>query len=160
MDHISLEISLAKRIKKRRIIEAVASAVFLIIAIAFMIAHERSKVVNEIDVLLGTYTSVTYNENLTFGIDFGWVGFIYAVIFYIADLIHSKFETVEVCGDYITLYRGMFRVNLYVNGELQDGLSFGHHLEVSLSDGSKVFASIGKSTAHLSFSNGHSSIDL
>ena len=162
MDHISLENELKRRIKMRRIIEASVSAAFLIIAIAFMIVYEQSKVVEEIDMsIFGKYQSVTYNHNLGFGIAFGWTGYIFTTIFYIADLIHCKFETIEVGSDYITFYRGMHHINLYVNGECKDGVSgIGDHLEAPLSEVTKVFVALGRWTAHLTFSNGRQAIDL
>lgn len=162
MDHISLENELRRRIKKRRLIEACVSAAFLIIAIAFMIAYEQSKVVKEIDMsIFGKYQSVTYNTNFVSGIAFGWIGCIYTIIFVIADLIHCKLETIEVGSDYVTFYRGIRHVNLYVNGEFKDGISWSsYHLEAPLSDGTKVFVALGRWTAHLTFSNGRQAIDL
>lgn len=161
MKHIELENELRDRIKKRRIIEAILCVVFLIIVVTFWVMYEQSRVVEEISFGPIKHQSVTYNNNFTWGILVGALGFVPSIIFLLADFVFSKLKTIEVNGDYITFYRGMAHNNLYVNGEYKDGLSlFGYYLEASLSDGSKVNVALGKWSAHLTFSNGHSPIDV
>ena len=161
MKHIELEEELRRRIRRRRIIKAVISLVFIIIAVAFTAAREQSRVVEEIDLGFITHQSVTYNSDFVWGILIGWLGLVYSVISLITDFVGSKVVTVEVNDDFITLYRGILHINLYVNGEYKDGLCvFGYHLEAPLSDGAKVNVALGKWSAHLTFSNGHKAIDI
>ena len=160
MKHIELENELNCHIRKRRIISCVIGAVFLVIAIVFSVAYVQSRTVNEIDLGPINYEIVTYNHDLAFGILIGWLGLLPCVALIILDRIRSKPITVNVGGDYITLYRGLLSVNLYVNGEYKDGLSFGYHLEAPLSDGSRVSVALGKWSAYMTFSNGHPSIKI
>ena len=159
MDHVTLENELRNRMKKRWIIETVISAVFLIIAVAFTVAYENSLVVEEKDWGFVTHKAVTYNTDLTWGILVGWLGFVPSMIFLIGDRLFCKLVTHEVGGYYLTLYRGMHHNNLYVNGECKDSSS-GYYLETTLPDRTKVTVSLGKWSAHISFSNGHPSIDV
>ena len=160
MKHIALENELKGHIKKRRIIELIACAVFLTIAIAFTVAYDQSKVIEEIYYGPIKHQSVTYNYSLAWGVLAGWLGFIPSIIFLITDVILSKVVTIEIGNDYITFYRGVLRSNLYVNGEYADGLYFGYLLEATLSDGTKIIATLGKWSAHIAFSNGHPSIHI
>lgn len=161
MDHITLENELRNRMKKRRIIEAVISAAFLIIVIAFTVAYENSRVVEEKDWGFITHQTVTYNTDLTWGIMVGWLGLTPSIIFLIGDCLSCKLVTHEIGGYYLTLYRGMYHNNLYVNGECKDSSSLsGYYLETTLPDRTKVTVSLGKWSAHISFSNGHPSIDV
>lgn len=160
MGHTELERELKMRMRKGRIIEAILCAAFLAMIIGFSVARERSKVVTEIGWGPISHQSVTYNESFQWGIIVGVLGLIICTIYLIGDFVFSKLNTVEVNGDYITLYRGALHTNLYVNGEYKDGLAVGYHLEASLSDKSKVNVALGKWSAHLTFTNGHSPIDV
>ncbi len=161
MKYLELENELKQRIKKRRVILGTISAVFLVLLIVFWILYLTSGEVTVTGWGPFEYRSVTYNENLKWGMMVGLVGFIYSIIFFILDLICSKFITVEVNADHITFYRGLGHVRLYVNGELKDGLSlFKYYLEAPLSDGSRVNVSVGRWSAHMTFTNGHSAIDV
>ena len=161
MKYITLENELKKRIRKRRIAEAILSVIFLTITIVFNVLYEQSAVVEEITFGPIKHQSVTYNTDYLWGIFLGFFGLTPSFIFLIADFFASKVVTFEISGDYITFYRGIFGMDLYVNGEHKDGLLlFGYHLEATLSDGTKVNAAIGKWSAHLTFSNGHPPIDL
>lgn len=161
MKHVALEDSLKSRIRKRRIVEGALCVAFFVIAIAFFIARENSRVVEEIDYGFIKRQQVTYNDNLLFGVLIGFVGFIFSAIFLICDLLYSKTVSVEVSGNYVTFYRGLFHTNLYINGEYKDGLTlFGYYLEAPLPDGTKVTVSLGKWSSHISFSNGYPSVDV
>ncbi len=160
MEHIELENKLKKRIKNRRIIEAVLSVVFLIIAIVFTSLRDGSRTVEVIGQPPFVYESVSYNDDYVLGMAAGYLGLMWCVIFLIMDLLFVKLETVEVGRDYITFYKGILRPSLYVNGS-NEGLSWGsHYLEIPLSDGTRATASLGKWSVHLTFSNGHPPIDL
>ncbi len=164
MKHLELEKELTARMRKRRMIEGGLTLIFIVIGIVFSVLYEQSKVVEEIKgegILAGlfTYQSVTYNENLTWGIVLGFVGAVFPASALLADCLFSKFETVEVFGAYITLYRGIWQNYLYENGEcIASGA--GYYLEAALSDRTKVTVSFGKWSAHMTFSNGRSPIDL
>ena len=160
MKHTELENELKKRIRKRRIGSAVLSIVFLTIIIVFGVLYAQSKVVEEIGFGPIKHQSVTYNRNFTWGILVGVLGLTFSGIFLIADCIFSQAITFETGGDYITFYRGFVHTNLYVNGEERDNISFGYHLEAKLSDGTKVNVALGKWSAHFTFSNGRSPIDI
>jgi len=161
MKHIELENELKAFIRKRRIIESILGVVFLIIAIGFSVAREQSKNIEEIGWGPFRYQSVTYNENFQWGIMVGVFGVVIFATLLIADLIYSKVITVEVNGDYITLYRGSIHTNLYVNGEFKDGIVIiGYYLAATLSDNTKVNVALGRWTAHMSFANGHPPIDV
>lgn len=161
MKHIALENQLKKRITKRRIIEAVLSIVFFIVLIVFVVLYEQSRVVEEIGWGPIKHQNVSYNYNFSWGILIGALGFIPSVIFLIGDFIFAKLATFEVNGESITFYRGLLHNNIYVNGELKDSLTlFGYYLEAPLLDGSKVNVALGKWSVHLTFSNGHPSVDV
>jgi len=160
LSHLDLENELRAHVKKRRIILGIICAIFFVIAISFTIAYEQSKVIEEIDYFFGKHQSVSYNKNLLWGIMIGWVILIPLVIVLIGDFIFTKIATVKVGENYITLYRGLLHTNLYVNGEYKNGLIFGYYLECSLPDGTKVNASLGKWSAHLTFTNGYPAVDV
>lgn len=160
MKHLELEKRLKAHIRKRRIIEAALSAVFLIILIVFAVLYEQSKTVEEIAWGPITNQSVTYNKDFLWGIMVGVLGYIPFVIFLIADFIFPKIVTFEINSDYITFYRGLIHTNLYINGELNDSITFGYYLEATLSDRTKVNVALGKWSAHFTFTNGHPPIDV
>ena len=123
--------------------------------------YEQSRVVEEVGWGPIKYQNVSYNNDLTWGILVGALGFIPAIIFLIGDFVFGKLATFEVNGDFITFYRGLLHNNLYINGELKDSLTlFGYYLEAPLSDRTKVNVALGKWSAHMTFSNGHAPIDV
>ena len=83
----------------------------------------------------------------------------FCAIFLFIDFLHSNFRTVEYHGGYITFYRGMLKCYLYFNGELKAS-GTGYYLEANLIAGTKVTVSIGRWSAHMTFSSGHSPIDF
>ena len=160
MKHLELEKRLKAHIRKQRIIEAALSAVFLIILIVFAILYEQSKVIDEIGWGPIKHQSITYNRDFMWGIMVGVLGYIPSVIFLISDFIFSKLITFEINNDYVTFYRGLVHTNLYINGELNDSITFGYYLEATLSDRTKVNVARGKWSAHFTFTNGHPPIDV
>ena len=161
MKHLVLEDELKRCAGKRRIVEMIVCAVFLAIAICFTVLYEQSKVVEELDYFFGKYQQVSYNRDFLWGILVGWLGFFPSLILWICDVLLTKIVTIPIGEDYLTFYRGMLHINLYVNGEYKDGLVFsGYYLETSLPDGTKVNVALGKWNAHFTFSNGHPSIDI
>ena len=156
MKHLELEKELTAKIRKRRIIECGVTAGLLAFAILFAVLYENSKVYKES--FLGDLVT---DSNIVF-YWFMAVCFMAAAIcaiFLFVDFLHSNFRTVEYHGGYITFYRGMFKCYLYFNGELK-GSSAGYYLEANLTGGTKVTVSIGRWSAHMTFSNGRSPIDF
>ena len=160
MKHMELENELKTRIRNRRIVEAVLSVVFLVIAVTFTALRDESKVVEEIGLGIVSYQSVTYNNDYLWGILVGVLGLIPSVLFLLADLLCSKVVTFKVNRDYITFYRGLVHTKLYVNGAEKGSIAYGYYFEAPLSDGTKVTVMRGKWSAHCVFSNGHPPIDV
>ena len=160
MKHIELEQELKMRIKKRRIIVAALSVVFLVVAVVFTVLYEQSKVVEEIGWGPIKHQSITYNYDLAWGILAGALCFIPPAIFWICDILFSRLLTFEINGDYVTFYRGIVHTNLYINGVQKAGISYGYYLEAPLSDRTMVNVALGKWSAHITFSNGYPPIDV
>ncbi len=161
MNHIELESRLRQRIKIRRLSLGIATAVFLAVFLIFFIAYYLSGEVTVTGWGPFEYRSVEYNDSYLWGVLLGLVVFINSIILFIIDLVSSKFKTVEISGEYITFYRGLIHVSLYINGERADSLSFfNYYLEASLKNGIKVNVAVGKWSAHMSFTNGYPPIDL
>ncbi len=160
MNHIILENTLKAHIRKRRVIESITSTVFLVVLIAFAVLYGKSRVVEEVDWGFIIHRTVTYNDDFLWGILLGSLGTILFGILLIADFVFSRFTTVEVNSDYITLYRGVLHTNLYVNGEYKDGMAIGYYLEATLSDRTKVNVALSKWSAHLTFTNGYPPVDI
>ena len=159
--YLQLENALSRKIKKRRIIFGSLSAFFFVILIVFLTLYFSSAETTVTGYGPIEYRSVHYNDNFLWGVMFGVFGFIYSVVFFIMDLIHCKYITVEVNGDYITFYRAMGHVSLYVNGVEKDRISFfRYYLEAPLSDGTMVNVAVGKWSAHMTFTNGHHAMDI
>ena len=156
MKHLELEKELTAKIRKRRIIECGVTAGLFAFAILFAVLYENSKVYKES--FLGNLVT---DSNIVF-YWFMAVCFMAAVlcaIILFVDFLYSNFRTVEYHGGYITFYRGMSKCYLYFNGELK-GSSAGYYLEANLTAGTKVTVAIGKWSAHMTFSSGHSPIDF
>lgn len=160
MKHLELEQELRAHIRKRRIIEATLSVAFLAITILFAVLYAQSAVVEEISWGPIKHQTVTYNHNYSWGVLVGILGLTPSLVFWVADGLFSRLVTFEVSGDFVTFYRGIVHTNLYVNGVLNDSVSYRHYLEAPLSDGSKVNVALGKWSAHFTFSNGHPSMDV
>lgn len=161
MPHEELELYLYRHIRKRRIIYGIICVLLLVLSIIFSVLRETTKVVHELEFgnyVIHSYT--TYNNTLTCFTAVGWILWVNFVIFFIMDLIFIKYKTVEVNGDYITLYRG-YRTRLYINGDMRDELYFNDFtLEGTLSDGSKVHVALSKYRACFTFTNGHHSFEI
>ena len=156
-----VEKRLEKRIRIRRRITVIVCILFFILGIVFSVLYLQSRTVVEHDLGFIKHEVISYNSSYLCGFVPGFCISLMAVILFIYDLALSKVHTVEVNGNYVTFYRGMVHTQLYVNGEYRDGLSFiGFYLEATLPDMTKVTVSLGKYSAHLSFSNGLSSIDI
>ena len=160
MKHIALERKLRARVRKRRLAEGALAAVFLVILIVFAVLYEQSRTVEEIGLGFIQYPLVTYDTRFLWGILVGAVGLCLVGTWLLADLVFSRINSLTVGEDYVTFYRGTLGVDLYVNGEQRDSLMWGHYLETTLSDGTRMTVSLGKWSAHFTFSNGQPSMDI
>ena len=161
MAYVKLEEDLRKRIKVRRMVLLAVSLVFFAVFVTCSLGRELSAVVEEVDLGFIKHKTIVYNENYTWGILIGVIVFIPALISLIADHIFCKVDTIAVGAHFVTFYRGELHTNLYVNGELRDSITFfGHYLETTLPDGVRVTVALGKWSAHVTFSNGKSPIDI
>ena len=161
MLHVELEKRLNLRMKKRRIILACFSSLFLIITVVFSVLYSGSRTVEEIDYFFGVMQNITYNYNYAWGILVGVIGLVWCFGFFLSDILFCKLCTIEVNSSFVTYYRGLSKNELYINGEYRDGcLLYGYYLEATLPDLTKVMVSIGKWSARISFSNGHPSVEI
>ncbi len=154
-----LEQKLRRQIQKNRITWAVVPLTGLIIAIVFTVLREGSRQVE----IIGppnsflSYESVTYNNIFTFGILAGvFIGLYGLAIF--SGTLFNRFETTRAGQDVITVYRGMLRNILYINGEERDRIvpfSYKYFMEAPLSDGSTVTVAFSRFYRfRITFSNG------
>ena len=160
MKHIALERKLRARVRKRRLAEGALATVFLVILIVFAVLYEQSRTVEEISLGFIQYPLVTYDTRFLWGILVGGVGLCLVGTWLLADLVFSRINSLTVGEDYVTFYRGTLGVDLYVNGEQRDSIMLGHYLETTLSDGTRMTVSLGKWSAHFTFSSGQPSMDI
>ena len=71
----------------------------------------------------------------------------------------KSFELDKI-GEGVVEISAQSRYRLYINGELQENISYGYYMEATLSDGTKVNVALGKWSAHFTFSNGHPPLDV
>lgn len=146
MPTADLEAVLRKKTVKRRIVCLAVCVLFLAIAIVGFVFLKKSS-----SELLGLLLFLTV-------IGFA-IGFISGILL-LTDFIGSPYKTFDSNGDFITIYRGFFRIELYVDGELQDDLIFGCWLEGTLKNGAKVHVSMGKWSSRMVFTDGRAPIDF
>ena len=143
---------------------------FLALGILFWALREASKevIVHGEEFLDGVFAweSVKYNENYVVGMIIGFVGASMAMVFLLTDIIFCRFDTAEANGHYITVYRGMTKNVVYVNGEEKDSVgmfSCTYVLETKLPDGVKIGVTFARGAfllAHITFSDNNPSVDL
>ena len=157
MKHLELEKELTAKIRRRRLIEIGITAVWLFMGIVFAALYENSKVYEES--FFGGLAVTESNMALYWLMAGSFMAAAFCAIVLFVDFMNSKFRTVEYHGGYITFYRGMLQCYLYFNGELKAS-GAGYYLEANLTAGTKVTVSIGRWSAHMTFSNGHRPIDF
>lgn len=158
-----LEKNLRKNLIIRRVIMAALIVVFATIAIVFHSLREASREVTVHGSGIFTYETVTYNNDYVFGVVIGVWGAVMTPVILLLDLAFSRFATAEVNGNYITVYRGMFRCIVYLNGDEADRLFHERVIELRLPDGVKATVAFYRgalSLAHISFSDNNPSVDL
>ena len=161
-----LEKDLSEYINKRRIITAILFATFLIIGIVFSSVREATKEVTIHGEGFFSYKTVSYNDYYAIGIVIGFLTATVLACVLLTDLLFCRFQTAEVNGHYITVYRGMNKCAVYINGEENDRFgmfSFTNVIDTRLPDGTKVSVAFSRSAfilAHISFSDNNPSIDI
>lgn len=160
MDYSELETRLKKRIRKRRIIEGILCFAFLVIAIVFAIAYEKSMVDEVSDFGFVRYHTITYNTSFIVGVYIGFVGLALCVVTLICDIAFTKLASIDLGDCVLTCYNGIGRYEFYIDGELKSKFYFASYTEIPLPDGTILTASVNKWHVHLSFSNGRAAIDI
>lgn len=153
---------LNKKTKCRRLIEGVLLAVFALLCIIFTILYVNSMTVEKIGEDIFSYETVSYNYNFTYGIGIGAVGSIVLFIYLFTDFLLCGVSTGNAGKDTVVVYKGIWRIFLYVNGELLDDTIFGRtYLEGKTKDGVRITASHGFfNSYHVTFSDNRPPIDL
>ena len=164
MRHRELEEKLRKKLRLRRVILGISAIVLFIIGAVCSFLRESSR-----EVIVHNYgffirDEIVYNNVYVPFIAIGFLGMLAAAVSLLIDFLSCRFETIEVNGYYITVYRGAVGHFVYVDGEERGRLIwYGHHIETTLPDGTVVTLSFGRNLmewCHISFSNGRPSIDL
>jgi len=113
-----------------------------------------------------SYEIVTYNDYYIIGV---LIGFLTATVmgcFLFSDFMFCRFQTTGANTHYITVYRGMNKCSVYVNGEEKGNIgifSYTNVVDTTLPNGTKISVAFNRSVffiAHISFSDHTPSIDL
>ena len=158
-----LEGKLRKKLIIRRVIIGLFIIIFAALGITCYTLREQSREVTVHGSGIFTYETVTYNDSYVFGVVIGVWGAVMAPVLLLLDLAFSRFATVEVNGNYITVYRGTLRCIVYVNGEENDNIFYERVVDLRLPDGVKATVSFYRGAlllAHISFSDSNPSVDL
>jgi len=161
-----LETGLSKYLQKRRIISTILFAVFLIMGIIFLSIREATKEVIIHGEGFFSYETVTYNDYYVIGIVIGFLAATMIVCVLATDIFCCRFKTIAANENYITVYRGMLKCSVYVNGEEQYPIgifSLTNVVDTKLPDGTKISIAFSRSAfmiAHISFSDNNQPIDL
>ena len=161
-----LETGLSKYLQKRRIISAILFAVFLIMGIIFSSIREATKEVVIHGEGFFSYETVTYNDYYVIGIVIGFLAATMIACVLATDIFCCRFKTIAANENYITVYRGMLKCSVYVNGEEQDPIgmfSLTNVVDTKLPDGTKISIAFSRSAfmiAHVSFSDNNPPVDL
>ncbi len=161
-----LERELSRRLRTRRIVTGILHIVFLILGVMFTVMREATKEVVVIGEGIFSYDYVTYNDNYVIGIVPCLLIATAAGCILFTDVIFSRYRTIEVNGHSITVYRGMHRCLVYVDGEETDCIgpfSMTHVVDGRLPEGTKFSVSFSRGAlllAHISFSDDNLPIDL
>ncbi|MBP3347825.1 MAG: hypothetical protein J6L92_03625 [Clostridia bacterium] len=162
----NLEKEITRYVTKRRIITAVLFVVFLAMGIAFSAIREATKEVTVVGEGYFSYEIVNYNDNYVIGIMLGFLTATVLGCILFTDAVFCRFNTAAVNGHFVTVYRGMNKCSVYIDGEEVDNIgmfSFTNAVDTRLPDGTKVSVAFNRSAfmiAHVSFSDNNPPIDL
>lgn len=120
----ALEYDLKKRLIIERVIECAIAVLFLALGISCYALREASREVIIHQIGSYTYETVSYNDDYVIGIALGIGGGIGLAVVPFLDFILCGFKTVTHKEGYITVFRGMGRASVYVNGEEKGRLGF------------------------------------
>lgn len=163
------ERALSKKINIRRLIESCLALIFLALFILFLILRESTKevIVHEYGFpITPSWTEANYCNAYILPIVLGLIGLMMSVIFLIVDLTMCGYKTVRKDLYCITIYRGMWRNLVYVDGKEQGRLEpFAHSnvVEVWLPNRIRVTVSFSRAIwymAHVSFSDDTASREI
>ena len=169
MGYIDLENQLSQKRRKTRIILALCVVISLVLFFFGIGMREASKEVTVHDYVFFQRESVTYNNNWFLLILPAIIAFIYLSAFLIVDLVLCHFKTFEKDNQHITVYRGMSRSVVYVDGNEVgkiEPLSYEYVIETKLLSGVKVIISFPRRRSllidyvHVSFSDNTPSLEL
>ena len=161
-----LEKRLSRHTLKRRIITVALLLAFLVIGIVFWSLREASREVIVHGEGWLSYETVTYNNDYAVGIVIGLVTAMLIGCVLFTDFLFCRFRSVEANGHYITVYRGMIKCAVYINGEERDAIgmgSFTNVIDTRLPDETKISVAFSRGflmLAHISFSDNNQSVDL
>jgi len=169
MDYKEIDELLAKKQMIRRIAAAsvaVVSFVLLIYAIVMRL-ESREVIIND----YGFFQSeqVIYNNDWYIMIVPCILAFFYSFVFLVVDMALCRIKSFEKDGQHITVYRGMLRSAVYVDGSevgAIEPISFEHVIETRLKSGVKVVFSFPTrksllfSYIYVSFSDNTSSFEI
>ncbi len=162
----AFEKRLSNHATKRRVITAALMIVFLVIGIVFWSLREASREVIVHGEGWFSYETVTYNNDYAVGIVIGFVTAMLIGCFLFTDLLCCRFRSVEANGHYVTVYKGMIKCSVYINGEEKDAIgigSFTNVIDTKLPDGTKISVAFSRGAfmiAHISFSDNNPSVVL
>jgi len=166
MKHEALE----KRLRKKRVIRrSIELGLAILFAVLFFVSFwllESTAEIVEHDFGYGyTREEKIYNEAFIPLITLGIIGAFACGGILLDDFLICRSATVEVDGYYVTVYRGMFAREVYVDGELTRSIFMepGYFVEIVLSNGTRVSIAFGRTWydwCHMSFSNGRPAIEL
>lgn len=161
-----LEKYLSRCMRKRRIISGILFVTFLIMGFVFSSIREATKEVIVHGEGIFSYETVTYNEYYAIGIVIGFLTATVIGCILFSDLLFCRFQTTEANTHYITVYKGMHKCSVYVNGEEKGNVgmfSFTNVVDTKLPDGTKISVAFSRSVfmiAHISFSDNNPPVDL
>lgn len=160
---MTVETQIKRRLRRQRIIFGSAAILLSVMALIFWILFEASA---EVEVIGQGFFSITrVSRNNTYGLlaVFFLLASVIALVSWLSSLSCVCVST-QCREDCILIHRGYIGCELYINEQKADSLEpfdFRYYLEGTLSDGSTVTASLSRHRAvHLSFSNGHPSVEL
>ena len=148
-----LEKNIARYLRKRRIIQFVVSCLLIVVLVLSMIGIDN-------------ISDSAFYGLFMFGMIVGLFGAIFGFSFLLTDLLYCRCATNKVNGYYVTAYKGMFSLIVYIDGEEKEKMAFigyNHVIDTRLPDGVKMCISFSRSflsICHISFSDNNSSIDL
>lgn len=155
------ERELSAKIRTRRLITGCLALIFLALFILFASLRESTKevVVHEAGFIIPSWTEINYNNGYLFPIAVGIMGAVFSGIFLIMDFAMCGFRTIRKDGHDITIYRGMNRSIVYVDGQEKGRIGpfdMSHVVEVWLPNRVRVTVSFSRAIwymAHVSFSD-------